>query len=183
MMHAWADDLAGTLDAAWARMAEGAARGGDRGAVSLATLGAEGPEVRTVVRRRADRASAEVEVHTDSRSAKVAALAAEPRAALMLWDAGMRFQVRSLLRCRVLMAGDGRWGTLSDEARWNYGAEPPPGTPIDAPDAWERPRAREGFAAIVGEVEALDTVLLDPAGHRRALFRAADGFAGRWLSP
>ena len=183
MMHPWADDLAGTLDAAWDRMAEGAARGGDHGAVSLATLGAEGPEVRTVVLRRADRDAAEVEVNTDSRSAKVAALAADPRAALMLWDAGMRLQVRARLRCRVLVGEAARWNALSDDARWNYGAEPSPGTAIEAPDAWRRPKAREGFAAIVGQVEEIDTVLLDPAGHRRALFRAADGFAGRWLSP
>ena len=183
MMFPWADDLAGTLDAAWRRMAEGAVRGGDAGAVSFATLGAGGPEVRTVVLRGADREAAEVEVNSDSQAAKVVALAADPRAALMLWDAAMRLQIRARLRCRVLVSDADRWSALSDAARWNYGAEPPPGTAIDAPDAWERPRARDGFAAIVGEVLEIDTVLLDPAGHRRALFRAADGFAGRWLSP
>ena len=183
MMHAWANDLAGTLDAAWRRMAEGAASGGDHGAVSLATAGPEGPEVRTVVLRRADRMAAEVEVHSDSRAAKVAALRVDPRAALMLWDAGMRLQVRVRLRCRVLVGDAARWNALSDGARWNYGAEPPPGTAIAAPDAWRRSKAREGFAAIVGEILEIDTVLLDPDGHRRALFRAADGFAGRWLSP
>ena len=183
MMHPWADDLAGTLDAAWRRMAEGPARGGDAGAVSFATLGADGPEVRTVVLRRADRDAAEVEVNSDARAAKVLALKADPRAAVMLWDAEMRLQIRARLLCRVLFADAERWAALSDSARWNYGAEPPPGTAIEAPDAWTRPKTREGFAAIVGAVEEIDTVLLDPAGHRRALFRAADGFAGRWLSP
>ena len=183
MTPPWSDDLAGTLVAAWDRMAEGAARGGDHGAVSLATLGANGPEVRTVVLRRADREAAEVEVNSDSRAVKVLALKEEPRAAVMLWDAEMRLQIRARLRCRVLVGDADRWAALSDAARWNYGAEPPPGTPVEAPDAWERPKARKGFAAIVGAVEEIDTVLLDPAGHRRALFRAADGFAGRWLSP
>ena len=183
MMHPWADDLDGTLGAAWDRLADGAPGGGARGTVSLATLGADGPEVRTVVLRRADRAAAEIEVHSDARAAKVRALGSDPRAALVLWDAEMRLQVRVRLRCRVLMGDGPRWAALSDAARWNYGAEPPPGTPIEAPDAWRRPKAREGFAAIVGAVEEIDTVLLDPEGHRRALFRAADGFAGRWLSP
>ena len=182
-MHRWADDLGGTLDAAWARMIDGAAKGGDRGTVSLATLGRDGPEVRTVVLRRADRGLAEVEIHSDAHAAKVRALEVDPRAAFVLWDAGMRFQIRVRMTVGVIVGDERRWSILSDEARWNYGAEPPPGTPIAAPGAWERPKRRDGFAALIGTVESLDTVLLDPAGHRRALFEAADEFAGRWLSP
>ena len=183
MMHPWADDLAGTLDAAWARLAAGAAEGGARGAVSLATIGSDGPEVRTVVLRRADRAAGEIEVHSDAHTAKVRALETDRRAALVVWDPEIRLQVRARLRMRVRVGDAARWDALGEDARWNYGAVPPPGTPVEAPDAWHRPRRREGFAALVGTVEALDTVLLDPAGHRRALFRAADGFAGGWLSP
>ena len=183
MTPPWADDLPGTLVAAWERLSEGAGESTGRGAVSFATQGPDGPEVRTVVLRRVDRMAAEVEVHSDASTAKVRALARDPRAALVLWDAGLRLQVRARLRCRIVTGDEGRWAALSDAARWNYGAVPPPGTPIDTPGAWTRPMRRERFAAIVGAVEAMDTVLLDPAGHRRAIFRAGDGFAGQWLSP
>ncbi len=170
--------LSGTLEAAldgiWDRLARARE-------VALATCGADGPEARTVVLRRADRAAGRVEMASDARAAKVAALRADPRAAVLLWDPGEALQIRLSLHVRIVVGDAGRWAAMPEAARWNYGAVPPPGTPVPGPDDWERPSAREGFAALIGEVRGIDAVLLAEAGHRRAAWGA--GGAGRWLSP
>lgn len=172
--------LTGTLDEAlagiWDRL--GAIR-----EVVLATCGADGPEARTVALRGADRAAGEVEMASDTETAKVRALRADPRAALMHWNPADALQLRLSLRVRIVVGDPERWAAIPDAGRWNYGAEPPPGTPVASPDAWERPRSRARFAALIGEVRRIDAVLLAEDGHRRAGWDAADGFAGAWLSP
>ena len=169
-------DLAGALDGIWERL--GAMR-----EVALATSGPDGPEARTVVLRRADRVAGEVEMVSDSETAKVRALRADPRAAVMHWDAEEALQVRLSLRVRILVGDEDRWDAMPPAGRWNYGAVPPPGTPVPAPDAWERPRERARFAVLIGAVRRIDAVLLAADGHRRAAWDAADAFAGAWLSP
>ncbi len=166
--------LEAALDGIWARLA--AAR-----EVALATCGADGPEARTVVLRRVDRTAGIVEMASDSRTAKVRALRAEPRAAVLLWDPGEALQIRLSLHVRLVVGDEARWAAMPDAARWNYGAVPPPGAPVPGPDAWERPSDRARFAALLGEVRGIDAVLLAEAGHRRAAWDA-DG-AGRWVSP
>ena len=168
--------LEGALDGLWDRI--GAMR-----EVALATSGPDGPEARTVVLRRADRAAGEVEMASDTDTAKVRALRADPRAAVMHWNAEEALQIRLSLEVRIVVGDPGRWEAMPEAARWNYGAVPPPGTPVPAPDAWERPGERSRFAALIGAVRRIDAVLLAEDGHRRAAWDAADGFAGAWLSP
>lgn len=172
--------LTGTLDAAltgvWDRI--GAMR-----EVALATCGPDGPQARTVVLRRADRAAAAVEMASDSETAKVRALRADPRASVMRWDPVEALQIRLSLTVRIVVGDARRWDAMPEAGRWNYGAVPAPGMPVPAPDAWERPSERSRFAVLIGAVRRIDAVLLAEDGHRRAAWDAADGFAGAWLSP
>ncbi len=83
--------LEGALHAAFGRLAEGARDGRSPFRTpALATLGRDGaPQLRTVVLRGFDPAARSLSIHTDRRSAKVAELAADPRAALHVYDAAI----------------------------------------------------------------------------------------------
>ena len=174
-----------TLDGLWThlwdRLDRGVASADDPfRLVSLATSGAEGPEVRTVALRGADRAARTVEVHSDLRTAKVRALDRDPRAQILLWDAGAQLQLRLSVRVEVLRGDAERWARVPPEARGNYGTDPAPGTPVAAPEDVTRTPRQARFAALVGTVVAMDAVSLAHDPHRRAMF---DGRAGRWTAP
>ena len=160
-----APDLAALLDLAWARIEAGVA---DPAAAArtpaLATAGPDGPEVRTLVLRAADRGAGTLDLHADAASAKVAQLRADPRAALHVWDAGASLQIRVRGVIELLDGGEA-------DAVW-----------ARVPEAHEPRAERARFAVLrcrADEIEAL--LLADP--HRRALFRRADAFAGEWLAP
>ncbi|WP_179378520.1 pyridoxamine 5'-phosphate oxidase family protein [Jannaschia marina] len=174
-------DRLGTLEAhIWARLAEGAADARDPFRfVTLATIGADGPEARTVGLRRADRAAREVEVHSDLRTAKVRALEGDPRAEILCWGAAVQLQVRLRVRVTFLPADPDRWARVPDEARLNYGTDPAPGTAIPAPETLRRTPDIARFVALLGRVERIDVVSLAHDPHRRAIFAPE----GRWVAP
>jgi hypothetical protein len=91
---------------------------------------------------------------------------------------------------------DGIWQQSTLFARRCYLAEQAPGTPLRGPSsglpAWiegQQPTAeqivpaRANFAVLWVGVTAIDWLHLANSGHRRALFRAQDGWAGAWLAP
>lgn len=165
----------------WDRLAQGARDADDPFRfVTLATLGADGPEARIVGLRRADRALREIEVHTDLRTAKVAALARDPRAALLLWDAGAQVQLRLSLDMRVVAADPTRWARVPAASRPNYGTDPAPGTSIGAPEDLARTPDIARFAALVGLVRRIDMLSLAHDPHRRAVF---EGDTAQWVAP
>ena len=165
----------------WDRMLRGAAEAEDSfRLVALATAGQQGPEARMVGLRRADRAASEVEVHSDLRTAKVASLQVDPRAALLFWDPVERLQLRLAVEMRLLFGESGRWAQVPAEARTNYGTDPAPGTAVAAPEVVTRRPDPARFVALVGRVTAMDAVSLAHEPHRRACF---DGSGGRWVAP
>lgn len=180
MSDPW-EALDALLDHVWARLARGAAEAGDPFRfVTLATVGAVGPEARVVALRRADRAAGEVEVHSDLRTAKVRAIAADGRAALLAWDGGAQVQLRLTLDMHVVRSDAARWARVPPTGRLNYGTDPAPGTTVTAPeDVTRRPDAAR-FAALVGRVRGIDALSLAHDPHRRAVFDA-DG--ARWIAP
>lgn len=177
--------LGGLLDHAWSRLEAGVAdaSAGARN-LTLATVSHGAPRARTLVVRSADRGAGAVEVHTDLASAKVAELRAEPRAAVLAWDAEHALQVRLRAMAEVLSgeAVSDAWERVPDGGRWNYGGEPAPGRPIARPEAYEPGAERGRFAVLRLRVEALEAVLLEEP-HLRALYERDDGFSGRWLAP
>lgn len=142
-------------------------------------------EARLVVLRGADRGAATVDLFTDSATAKVAELAATPTASLLAWIPGDALQIRLRLAVQVITgpALDAQWAALPHAARTNYGGAPLPGTPMARPEDYRETTDRARFTQLRGTVQRADLVHLGEALHRRAIFEAADGFAGQWVGP
>jgi pyridoxine/pyridoxamine 5'-phosphate oxidase len=160
----------------------------------IATIGLDGrPRSRVVILRGAERSAAILRFHTDRRSGKVAELAANPSIALTAYDAGAKVQVRVEGRAVVHTEGsvaDAAWAASRSFSRVCYSVSPAPGDVIDEGGAFtlaqeeaEIAAGRANFSAVQIHVETLEWLYLAHAGHRRALFAARDGWAGRWLTP
>ncbi len=179
-------DLAAFLDHAWQRLSRGVAdRRSAARHISFATVSLDGqPQVRTVVLRGVQRSQNVVEVHTDAASAKVTALQAHPFAQLLLWDDKPRLQIRLDARVEVLEGADvaALWDRVPPPAREAYGKVPPPGTPIDAPYAYDLLSDPAAFRVLRCHILHIDLVELGQA-HRRATFCVEDRWVGQWLVP
>jgi pyridoxamine 5'-phosphate oxidase len=189
------DDLDGTLRHAWACLARGVKdRRSPFHTPTIATLGLDGrPRMRTVVLRAVDGAAKSFRFHTDIRGLKVAEIAADSRVALHVYDARGKFQLRMEGRAEVLAEGpitDAAWDGSRMMSRACYATQPAPGTQIDAPNGFSLPESeveidagRENFSAVIVSVERVETLYLDHAGHRRAVFDLAADGSGMWLTP
>jgi pyridoxamine 5'-phosphate oxidase len=152
---------------------------------TLGTVSPDGwPEARTVVLRAADPVACTLDIHTDLRSAKVAALRHSPRAVLHIWDASAHMQSRIEVEVVILTGGQvaGIWARVPDLSRQSYGTTPAPGTPIADALAYEKIPDPASFAVLRCTVRAIDAVHLG-SHHRRARFTLAEGWAGQWLAP
>lgn len=157
-------------------------------------------DARIMVLRAFDRAAFSLRFHTDTRAPKVAALGADPRAAVLFYDKGAKVQIRARGTAKVLADApitEEAWAAGTNFARRCYLGEGP-GTPADAPTSGlpsefegvepndeQLLAARPNFAVLMIELASLDWLWLAHTGHVRAGFeRAADGsWEGRWLSP
>ena len=148
--------------------------------VTLATVGADGPQARTVGLRGADRKSGTVEVHSDFRTAKVRAIGVDPRAEILLWDVNAQLQVRLAVTMTLIVGDADRWDRVPRAARLNYGTDPAPGTPVAKPGFVTRTPEAARFAALSGAVRRMDIVSLSHDPHRRAIF---DDSGGTWVAP
>lgn len=184
--HLWAADLDTLFAQVWARLVRGV---GDRHAPArhptLATVSsAGGPEARTVVLRAADPGTGTLEIHTDRRSAKVAALQADPRAALHVWDASAHLQTRIEATVTILTGAAVAqiWARVPDPSRQAYGGLPAPGLPVTDPAAHQRRSDPADFAVLRCTVQVIEALHLGPQ-HRRARFSRDAGWAGQWRAP
>lgn len=184
--HPWAADLEPLLAQVWARLVRGV---GDRHAPArhptLATVSPTGmPQARTVVLRAADPGAGTLDIHTDLRSAKGAALQANPRAALHVWDASAHLQTRIEAAVTILTGAAVAeiWARVPDPSRLAYGGLPPPGLPIPDPAAHQKRADPADFAVLRCTVQMVDALHLGPQ-HRRARFDRATAWTGQWLAP
>lgn len=189
------EDLAAIREAALALLARGAAdRRAPAHTPSLATVGLDGrPRLRTVVLRSVEPGPV-LRIHTDRRSAKVAEIAADPRVALHVYDAGEAVQLR-IDAVATLHRGDAvadaAWVASRPMSRICYGMEPGPGAPLPAGGAFTLPgdpdaveAGRSAFVVILCRVTALEWLHLAASGHRRARFTVGgEENGGRWLAP
>jgi hypothetical protein len=188
------DDLDGSLAEAWRLLARGVVdRRSPMHNPTVATVGADGPNLRTVVLRGVDVPARQLRFHTDRRSAKVAEIAADPRIHLHAYDPGAKVQLRLAGHATLHhddAIADAAWAASRAMSRVCYGTEPAPGSAITTPDAFRLPAedatdpGRVHFAAVVIHVARLEWLYLAFGGHRRALFTWADGaLTARWLAP
>ncbi|MEM9794881.1 MAG: pyridoxamine 5'-phosphate oxidase family protein [Pseudomonadota bacterium] len=176
-------DLADLLDHVWMRLGRAVAdRSDPMRLVVLATSGPDGADARTVALRRADRAAGEIEVHSDRRTAKIGALEADPRGAILLWDPEVQLQIRLKADFEIIHADPLRWDRVPQSARANYGTDPAPGTPLREPGSVRRTPDRSRFAALIGRIRGIDVVSLAHIPHRRAQFDGPEG-PGLWVAP
>lgn len=187
-------DLGAVEDTIWAMLVGAVA---DRRAAfrlaSLATTGADGwPDSRTVVLRQADRAARTVRFHTDRRSPKVAALAADPRCTMVFYDHAAKVQVR--LKGRAALPGADApaaalWRDLPAASRAPYAQAAAPSAPIRTPDAAEGSAPADetvGFAnfiSVLVHIESIDWLFLCARRHCRALICYEPSASRTWLAP
>jgi len=189
------DDLDATFAEFWRLLAEGAAQGRSGFHLPLlATLGADGPRLRTVVLREADAESGTLRFHCDRRSDKAAEILANPACALAAYDEAAKIQIRIEGRA-TLHADDGvaqaAWAGSRAMSRVCYGADPAPGTALATGGAYMLPDeetaatlGRPHFAAVSVRAERLDFLYLDRRGHRRAAWRRLrNDWTGGWIAP
>ena len=195
-----APTLADAFDTCWRLLTRGAAdRRSPLHTPTVASVTAAGvPDARVMVLRAADRVAASLRFHTDARSPKCGDLIG--RAVSVLgYHPGESVQLRLAGTARVVMQGpevDHIWATSTPFARRCYLVESAPGTLLPGPASglptWVEGRqpevadlvpARANFALVMIDVAEIDWLHLAQAGHRRAVFRADAGWAGRWVVP
>ncbi len=177
-------DAAGLIWAALARAC--VARDSPWRTPVLATVSPDGaPEARLLVLRAADFAARRLELHSDSRSAKLESMATEPRVALCFWDSRAQLQLRASGVAAVsadFARRESAWARVPEESRRNYRSESAPGT-VSAGTESEvatanRPDAGFGHFAILDvELCRLEWLWLGRAPHSRGCVTWTDG---RW---
>lgn len=151
---------------------------------TLATVTPEGlPDARTVVLREWDAASDSLVFFTDARSPKIAQLQHQPQAVLVLWHAGLGWQLRMTVQTQVAFDGlavTSRWARLTmSPAAQDYLSPQVPGEALSthSPLGVSRPH----FAVVQAQVVGMDWLALSPEGHRRA--RLSPPSQAAWLQP
>lgn len=195
---AFYDDLDASLAQAWTRLVRGAAdRRSAMHTVQVASLGPDGPRVRTVVLRGVEPTARTIRFHTDSRSEKADQLLADPRVEICAYDPGAKIQLRLRGTATLHREGslvDSAWAATGPGSRVCYRAPLGPGTPLSSPgegdlgpDArtpQDPEQGRAVFVAVTVEVTRLDWLYLASRGHRRAAFDwTGAGWRGQWLAP
>jgi hypothetical protein len=194
------EDLPTILTHAWGLLVRGGAdRRSPLHTPAVASVDAHGlPQARVMVLRQANRAAATLRFHTDARSPKVAQLDGKP-VSVLAYHPGENIQLRISGIARIGRDDgevDGIWQQSTTFARRCYMAEQAPGTPLPGPASglpeWiegQQPTeaqiapARPNFAVLWVGVTGIDWLHLANSGHRRAVFRADDGWAGAWVAP
>jgi len=194
-------ELAEALDTGWRLLVRGGAdRRSPMHTPVVASIDIQGrPDVRVMVLRAADRASASLRFHTDARSPKCAELHGRA-VSVLAYHPGEAIQLRATGAAQVV--GDGEdvdriWTQSTPFARRCYLAAAAPGTALMAPASglpdWVEGRkpteaelapARANFALVMISIDAIDWLHLAQTGHRRALFRRdGNDWRGEWRVP
>lgn len=185
-MSEWFETLDGLLEMAWSQLGAGV-RHAQHAArlVSFSTVSKEGlPQSRTVVLRRADRASGICEVHTDNESTKISELKQNPHAALLWWlpDSDLQVRMQANVTIRTGEEVQAEWDQVPASSRISYGTEPFPGVPIPLALDYAKPAVQGRFCVLRCDIQQIDLTYLGQH-HRRAAFAQEREWQGQWLSP
>ena len=185
-----AKSLDEVLEDAWRTLKRGCA---DRRHVAhtptLVTIDDSGaPTARTVVLRAVD--APWLRFHTDVRADKWRQLKANPAAAVHVYLPKLKVQLRLSGRAE-LHESDAisrqAWDASQGMSRQIYRISPGPGSVIEEPLSWTQMTeddAKANFGVVRLDVQRLEWLYLQAAGHQRARFeRQGDGWRGHWLVP
>jgi pyridoxamine 5'-phosphate oxidase len=154
--------------------------------LTLATSGAQFPQVRTVVLRQLS-STMEFLVYTDVRTAKVRDLLETPRVSLLFYHPKKQVQIRvkALATLHVANAlAQEQWKRVSEKRQSEYKSGLAPGTRIETPDlGWEVDPESTHFSVLKFSPLSIEVLQLAREGHLRMQFELAAGWQGTWLVP
>ncbi len=157
-------------------------------------------DARVMVLRSYDAQTRTLRFHTDTRAPKVAAIAADPAMAVLLYDKGAKIQIRARGVGRVesdSVTAQRAWDNGTNFARRCYLGDGP-GTASESatsglpgefegvePSDEQLITARENFAVLMVELKQFDWLYLAHTGHVRAQFELDESgeWSQRWVSP
>ena len=151
----------------------------------LATVNGDAADARTVVLREVAVREKQLLFYTDERAGKVHQLLNHPHGTIVMWSHRLGWQLRCRVRLTLEVSGlaaSSRWARIRlTPSAQDYLSPLPPGAPLaDVLHAGSGAVARDYFAVISAEVEAVDWLELHRDGHRRAIF---DAEGARWVQP
>ncbi len=154
--------------------------------LTLATVGNEFPQVRTLVLRQFS-THLEFLVYTDARSSKVKELFDVPRVSLLFYHPKKQVQVRVNAHATIHVEDElaqAHWMRVSDKRRSEYQSKLGPGTRITAPaTGWESSSDRSNFSVVKFAPLSIEVLQLNREGHLRIQFDLTSGWQGAWLVP
>ena len=171
----------------WQRLATGAQKSRHPfHTPSVASFAKEGISLRTVVLRKAIAETRELRFHTDIRSPKWEEFSLNPTTSALFYDANERIQLR--IKGQAVLQVDNEmtamaWEKTTLSSRRCYLTEFSPSSLTDQPtsglsEAVEQENLRleesesgyQNFGIVAIQVQSIDWLWLNHAGHRRALF-------------
>ena len=158
--------------------------------IQLATVDQAQPCLRSLVLRQVDRSQGRLYCYTDLRSAKVVQVRRQPLVALLAYDPASRLQFRAEGAAIVHAESElcaRAWDELAPISRQLYQVTAVPGMPQDrSAPSLDSERASDGrahFGVLELSLQRIDLLLLGSDGHRRAEYRRAQDWRGRWIVP
>ncbi len=149
------------------------------------TSSADGiPKARTLVMRRSDRKSNQIDFHTDTTSSKMLDLKKNPLAGIHIWIPKVQLQIQMdvLVEVKVGDITNPYWRNVPNNSRITYGTTPSPGTVIESPFAYDQDPDQKRFAVLVCHIQSIQLLLLGTK-HVRAYYEKKNNWEGEWLSP
>ncbi len=194
-------DLDDVLETTWRQLTEGAKYSAAPFHLGvLATRGAEGPSLRTVVLRAVFPEQRMLLCHTDARSGKLNEIGADNTIAWLFYDAKIKVQLRLSGTARIHTddaLAKTQWERTRLSARCCYLTAYSPGTSIKSagggmpvnledrsPSMAESEQGWTNFAVVACHIETVDWLSLNAHGHRRAKY-CWDGamWQATWIAP
>ena len=174
------------LDFAWLQIARGKAdRKSPARCPTFITTNNDGyPRARTLVLRRSNRESDEIEFHTDKTSQKMLSLEKDSRAGIHFWLPKVQLQIQMDVNVKIKVGEVTApiWRNVPKNSRVSYGTIPTPGTIIKKPFDYEQNPAQNRFAILICHIQLIELLHLG-AKHVRARFMKSQKWKGLWLAP
>jgi len=157
--------------------------------LTLATIGNNSPDQRTVVMRKVDEAF-NFYFFTDSRTAKFTQIKENPQAEFLVYHPSKRTQIRVKGTIQIHhqnKLSQEMWSRVQGEARKAYNSILSPGSEIADPDlAYDWPAELDDrfFAVLQFIPERIEALQLNGLTHVRVSFSKTEGnWEGKWLVP